>query len=446
MKQHIVVIGGGLAGSAAAHSLKNRGYRVTVIEQRDRIGGRVYGKIVDGAAIELGAGFMTKDYRNMINFLDSKGLDHKLQRQRSKTGIYRNNKVHMLSVPTLLGNKVLSWRAKLYGLTFLMRILLNWRKLNLDAFWKAAELDTKSTSDIFFGKGGKEFIEYVLQPPLNGYFFWTPEQTSQAMTYILGKEVFSHKTFRLEGGLSQIPRLATAGCEVLLSHTVKTVQREQSGVFNIAVEHAKRVKTIKADGIVCATTADKVSGMFRDLNKRQCMFFDGIRYSSAALLEQVYKQSDTSQPKAIVFPRAEDTNLSSITLSKAPTTQQQQQLMALKIYASGTVATPYGKLTDDTLSHTLIEDMKPVSVELLSADARPVATIIQRWDEALPMFDVGHFRRLEEFHRGVIEDAECPLVFAGDYLGGPFMEGAFTSGLEGADRLHMRLHKTLPNK
>jgi oxygen-dependent protoporphyrinogen oxidase len=51
------------------------------------------------------------------------------------------------------------------------------------------------------------------------------------------------------------------------------------------------------------------------------------------------------------------------------------------------------------------------------------------------MFDVGHFQRLKDFADGIIESKDMPLVFAGDYIGGPFMEGAFTSGMQAADRL-----------
>jgi predicted NAD/FAD-dependent oxidoreductase len=46
---------------------------------------------------------------------------------------------------------------------------------------------------------------------------------------------------------------------------------------------------------------------------------------------------------------------------------------------------------------------------------------------------------LREFEDGLIEDQSQALAFAGDYLGGPYMEGAFTSGMKAADRLCERL-------
>ena len=40
--QQVIVIGAGMSGLAAARSLVEEGYRVIVLEARDRIGGRVY--------------------------------------------------------------------------------------------------------------------------------------------------------------------------------------------------------------------------------------------------------------------------------------------------------------------------------------------------------------------------------------------------------------------
>src|SRR5262245_18066220 len=56
----VVVVGAGAAGLAAASRLAAAGRDVTVIEARDRIGGRVFTEHVDGVAapIELGAEFL----------------------------------------------------------------------------------------------------------------------------------------------------------------------------------------------------------------------------------------------------------------------------------------------------------------------------------------------------------------------------------------------------
>ena len=56
--KRVVVLGGGLAGLSAAYELQQRGYSVTVLEGRDRLGGRVWTKrdgFEDGQYAEIGA-------------------------------------------------------------------------------------------------------------------------------------------------------------------------------------------------------------------------------------------------------------------------------------------------------------------------------------------------------------------------------------------------------
>ena len=51
--------GAGLAGLAAADALQRAGKEVTVLEARDRVGGRVWSReLPDGAVVEMGAEFI----------------------------------------------------------------------------------------------------------------------------------------------------------------------------------------------------------------------------------------------------------------------------------------------------------------------------------------------------------------------------------------------------
>jgi monoamine oxidase len=54
----ILIIGAGMAGLTAARALAEAGLKVTVVEARDRVGGRILTRHVDGHAIELGAEFI----------------------------------------------------------------------------------------------------------------------------------------------------------------------------------------------------------------------------------------------------------------------------------------------------------------------------------------------------------------------------------------------------
>ncbi len=437
MQKHIVVIGGGVAGTGAAYSLRKRGYKVTVLEKNDYLGGRVRNEDADGAAIEMGAAFMTKSYKNTLAFLSESGLDAKLYRQRASSGILRGGKVKMATVSTLAGNGALSWRAKLRVIPLIFKVLISWRSIDMQAPWRAEKYDTQSVADTLRGKAGKELLEYVAQPILNGYFYWTPERTSFAILLVILKATLKGGTMRLTGGLQQIPEELAKDCEVLLSTTVRNVQKEEAGRYIVNAQHKDSELWLQADGIVCATTASIVSKILSDLSTNQKKFFDSISYSSTAVVAQTYNANQTRGDKGLAFPRVENSQLAAITVTPEKTNNG-EVLGSVKAYASGS-SEQLQSFSNEEIIHKLLEERTAYESVVLSPGAQATATYFQKWPEALPVFGHGHFHKLHLFADGEIEQPDSKLVFAGDYLGGPFIEGAFTSGLQAADRLNEQL-------
>jgi oxygen-dependent protoporphyrinogen oxidase len=93
---------------------------------------------------------------------------------------------------------------------------------------------------------------------------------------------------------------------------------------------------------------------------------------------------------------------------------------------------------DDRIAKILVQELKLAGEDYQIGDDEVIRRVY-RWHQALPFFDVGHFQRLQDFASGNIETGR--QVFAGDYLDGPFVEGAITSGLMAADRLLTRLNE-----
>ena len=70
-KKRIIVAGAGLSGLSAAYELSQRGYQVTVIEGRDRIGGRVFTlkqPFVDEQFVEMGGELIGNGYKRMTGY------------------------------------------------------------------------------------------------------------------------------------------------------------------------------------------------------------------------------------------------------------------------------------------------------------------------------------------------------------------------------------------
>ena len=73
----VAVIGAGIAGLTAARKLHDAGYEVTVLEARERIGGRVYtvtDGVADGRHMELGAELIASAYTAVVALCEELGL------------------------------------------------------------------------------------------------------------------------------------------------------------------------------------------------------------------------------------------------------------------------------------------------------------------------------------------------------------------------------------
>jgi monoamine oxidase len=89
--QKVLVIGAGIAGLAAAQKLQQNGFPVTVLEGRDRIGGRIYTDRSLGFPVDLGASWMHGITDNPIGILAQKGQISIVPTDWNRILVYDNN-------------------------------------------------------------------------------------------------------------------------------------------------------------------------------------------------------------------------------------------------------------------------------------------------------------------------------------------------------------------
>ncbi|MDB5189781.1 MAG: hypothetical protein JWN49_107 [Parcubacteria group bacterium] len=439
MQKKIIVIGGGMAGTSAAYFLTKKGYDVTIIEKNDRLGGRIHTQLTDGISLELGAGFMTNMYPNVLQFLRENNLLERLYRYNGLPGIIRNGKIRISTPKAFLGTKILSWSAKFHILPILAKTLIRWNTIDIHNPWKLARYDNASITDLYSTPSGKEFLEYVLQPALHAHFYWAPEDVSEAILLIAGKTLFKGGTYKLRGGLQRMPEKAAEGATVLLNKTVTRVQRETDSTYSVTITDGTTEQIFHADGIVCATTASAIPQMIPDLPPQQRTFFEGVQYSSTTVVARTYNKKYLRGNIGIAFPRKEDLPVSAVTALHEPDVEHiESSIGSLKVSAAGTIGKELCLQNDNAIIKTLVDAAQLGEDAILIDKPAPLSTYVQRWEEALPIFDTGYFKKLESFNEDQKHSSEA-LVFAGDYLGGPFMEGAFTSGLQAAQKLDLLL-------
>lgn len=71
----VVVVGAGAAGLTAANELRKAGLSVVVLEARDRVGGRLWTDVVDGAMLEIGGQWVSPDQEALKETIAELGLE-----------------------------------------------------------------------------------------------------------------------------------------------------------------------------------------------------------------------------------------------------------------------------------------------------------------------------------------------------------------------------------
>ncbi|MEJ7633749.1 NAD(P)/FAD-dependent oxidoreductase [Aeromicrobium sp.] len=75
IESDVVIIGAGASGLSAADALVADGFTVTVVEARDRVGGRLWTEEIQGVTLELGGQWVSPDQTALIDMIEELGLE-----------------------------------------------------------------------------------------------------------------------------------------------------------------------------------------------------------------------------------------------------------------------------------------------------------------------------------------------------------------------------------
>lgn len=167
---HVVVIGAGFCGLAAAYELGKQGIRVTVLERDAEIGGLAGSFQIDGVRLEKFYHHWFTNDVHVMQLIEELGKQDQVLLRPTRTGMYYANSFFKLSTPfDLLRFSPLSFfdRIRLGLLTLRARRVSDWRAL-----------EGKAAVDWLREMGGERVYQVVWEPLLRGKFGEVAEEIS----------------------------------------------------------------------------------------------------------------------------------------------------------------------------------------------------------------------------------------------------------------------------
>src|SRR5437879_2083657 len=260
---NVIVIGGGIAGVAAALRLKDRGLEPLVLEAESRVGGRMTTDRVNGFVIDRGVTLLGKGFKRMRALVKRLGLSPLACSSNFSVAIegpagprgYRG--VHF---EDLLLDPGLSWRDRLAALRFAFDLVWHSRALAHGRSDLSGPLDDEDSSTYFQRIGAAEVFRRVFEPGLNGPVGGSAAASSRVIAMQTIWNLLVRGQWNLADGVDRIPESIAAQVRVVKNARVISVECLANGVQAEAQINSAR-QTLHARGVVFALPGHLVPGL-----------------------------------------------------------------------------------------------------------------------------------------------------------------------------------------
>lgn len=461
---HFVIVGGGIAGLAAAHRLvelsreRELPLRFTLLEASGRLGGAIGSEKRDGFLVELGPDSFISEKPWALALCRRVGLESALVGTRDEqraTFVVHKGKLEplpegfMLLAPTRLGplvrSPLFSWPGKL--------------RMALDLILpRGASGKDESLGSFVRRRFGREVLERVAQPLVGGIYTADPEQLSLAATMprFLQMER-EHRSViaalwrasrkkpqeakgasgarwslfvTLRDGMQQFVDTLTARFSLGAVRSCCAAKKVQRSDGHWAVE-CEDSSTLQADGVVFATPAFQTAQLVRDLDAQLADLLARISYSSAATVNLAYRRDQIRHPLngfGFVVPHLENRAIiaGSFSSVKYPGRAPEGYVL-LRAFVGGTLQEHLFHLDDAAMERVVRQELS----QLLGVQGNPLFVRVARYPRSMPQYLVGHLERVGELERRI---AQYPgLALAGNAYRGVGIADCVHSGEAAAE-------------
>jgi oxygen-dependent protoporphyrinogen oxidase len=430
-----VVVGGGIAGLGAAWRLRQAGWDVEVLEREAVAGGRMRSERHGEFVIDRGAQFVMSGYRNLRRLAESLGLEHRLRPLgRTTEGVLRDGRLHPSSFDSpweLARSSLLSARGKLGLLRLLPALARRRRRLDPRRPERAASLDDEDLASAWRRLVGDEAFEYVLGPAFSATFDAEPEDLSVAFGWLALRFLMEGRRLEcFEGGMGTFSSALAASVPLRTGCEVSAVETAPGGA-RVSYRGADGFPgSVLADAVVMAVPGSLVLPLCPALTPAERAFFEQVDYVSGAIVFLLLDRAPETLPYyGVAFPRPAGIGLYGLAVDHWKEGVAPPGAGLLNTALTEAAAARLAGAPDTELVDFVLGELARTPVGRLA----PKEAVVHRWSPMLPRFRTGYLRRLAAFRARA--ERTPRLVFAGDYLVGPFLEAALTSGLRAADEL-----------
>jgi oxygen-dependent protoporphyrinogen oxidase len=435
----VIVIGGGIAGVAAALRLKDRGLDPLVLEAESRVGGRMTTDRVNGFVIDRGVTLLGNGFVRMRSLVRRLGLSPLVGKGSFSVGIqdaagcrgYRSGRFE-----DLLFDRGISLRARVACLRFGFDLLRHHRALVHGRSTLTGSLDGDDARTYFKRIGGEEVFERIFRPGLNGPVGGSVETSSRVILMQVIWNLLVRGQWTLTDGVDRIPETIASQVRVLTEARGLHVEQRAKGV-QVEADVKGKQQTLRARAVIFAIPGQLVPGLCPELPEELRETLARTQYSRIANAA-VALSKPPSVPYAgyaftpDVVPGAEI----EMEHLRAPNRCPEGTGMA-SVFLWNTPEFPRLDADDESVKQQASEIVERTFPE---CRGRVLFVHLVRWNIGIAQFPPGRLREMTALRKRLAA-WNSPFDLCGDYLDGLSSEGALRTGEEAADRIVTKLRE-----
>jgi protoporphyrinogen/coproporphyrinogen III oxidase len=453
----VVIVGGGIAGLAAAFFLRDEPVRVTVLEGSPGLGGKLAASEVAGVMVDEGAEALLARRPEGTDLIEAAGLGDRLVRAGiTSSAIWTRGAFRPLP------------RRQFMGVPADIDDLAASGVLSEDGVARArADQPVRRDGDVSVGayiggRLGHEVVDRLVDPLLGGVYAGRSDELSlEATLGPLATAATRHATLTesaasllprgedlpasrpvfvtLAEGLGSLPPvLAKAGGAEVRTGTVVRELARAGGRWRLVAGSAAAPETIDADAVILAVPARPASRLLADVCAPAATDLAGIPYASMAIITLAYPRAAADAlggRSGYLVPAVDGRAVKAVTFSttKWPHLAGDYAIVRCSVGRIGEEAVLQ---RDDADLIALAHGELATSTGL---SARPSAARVTRWGGALPQYTVGHLDRVARIRAAI--EAQPGLAVAGAAYDGVGIPACVATARAAADSITTWLKK-----